>query len=253
VRAKDHPSIRLCFALAVIPLIAASVGRADTVLFRNGSTITGHFIASNDGAISVETDNGPMNFHIADVQQITFDAPPPPPPPPVMMPPPPPPPVGPLVVPAGTILTVRMDTQVSSKTSSGSKFSATLVLDVLAGNVSVAGAGTTVLGQVEQAKQAGRLVGKSELKLTLTALNLNGRAVPVFTTNYAEAGKGSFQKTARNAAVGAGIGAVFDGGKGAGKGAAVGVGASLIREGDSVTVPPGAILEFRLAQPLVLQ
>jgi hypothetical protein len=77
--------------------------------------------------------------------------------------------------------------------------------------------------------------------------------LPILTTNFAEAGKGSFQKTARNAGVGALIGGAFNGGKGAGRGAAVGVGVSLIREGDSVTVPVGAILEFRLTQPLILQ
>ena len=46
------------------------------------------------------------------------------------------------------------------------------------------------------------------------------------------------------------IGNAFDKSGGAAKGAAVGVGVSLIRQGDSVTVPPGAILEFRLIQPL---
>jgi len=35
----------------------------------------------------------------------------------------------------------------------------------------------------------------------------------------------------------------------AGKGAAVGAGVSVIRKGESVTVPANAILEFRLVQP----
>jgi hypothetical protein len=49
------------------------------------------------------------------------------------------------------------------------------------------------------------------------------------------------------------IGGAVDGGDGAGKGAAIGAGVSLIRKGDSVTVPQGAILEFRLSQPVTWQ
>jgi hypothetical protein len=174
----------------------------------------------------------------------------PPPPPPVLIPPPPPVVVGPVSVPAGTVLTVRMDTQVSSKDKSGKKFSGRLVGDLMAGNVVVARAGTTVIGQVEQAKQAGRLAGRSQLQMTLVSIDFSGTLAPILTTNFAETGQSSFKKTARNAGVGAVIGNQFDSSGGAGKGAAVGVGVSLIREGDSVTVPPGAILEFRLIQPL---
>jgi hypothetical protein len=90
-------------------------------------------------------------------------------------------------------------------------------------------------------------VGRSKLQLTLTDINLGGTNVPIVTSDFAEAGDSSFKKTARNTAVGAGVGAAF--GK-AGKGAAVGAGASVIREGESVTVPANAILEFRLVQPL---
>jgi hypothetical protein len=88
--------------------------------------------------------------------------------------------------------------------------------------------------------------------LTLTGVDLGGRIAPIVTTDFAETGKGSFRKTARNAGVGAVVGNQFDSDGGAGKGAAVGVGVSLIRQGDSVTVPPGAILEFRLTQPLTI-
>ncbi len=122
----------------------------------------------------------------------------------------------------------------------------------MAGNVVVARAGTTVIGQVEQSKQAGRLAGKSQLQMTLVGIDISGRVAPILTTSFAETGKSSFRKTARNAAAGAVIGNAIDSSGGAGKGAAVGVGVSLIREGDSVTVPPGAILEFRLIQPLNL-
>jgi hypothetical protein len=140
-----------------------------------------------------------------------------------------------------------MQNQVTSKDKAGTKFSATLETNLTAGNVVVAPAGTKVFGRVEESKQAGRMVGKSKLQLGLTDLNLGGNNVPIVTSDFAEAGQGSFRKTARNTATGALVGSAWGE---AGKGAAVGAGVSVIRKGESVTVPPNAILEFRLVQPI---
>ncbi len=48
------------------------------------------------------------------------------------------------------------------------------------------------------------------------------------------------------------IGGAFGDSKDAKKGAAIGVGVSVLRKGDSITVPPGAMLEFRMTQPLTI-
>lgn len=48
------------------------------------------------------------------------------------------------------------------------------------------------------------------------------------------------------------IGGAVDGGEGAAKGAAIGAATAVIRKGESVTVPPGAVLEFRLTQLLAV-
>jgi hypothetical protein len=227
------------------------------VEFRNGAVLQGTYVGGTQTTVLFATPTGVQTYLTADIAALHFEAPPiavPPPPPPAAPPAPVPPNPGqPIVVPAGTILTVRLDMQVSSKSASGTKFTGKLVLDLLAGNFTVAPVETTVFGQAEQSKQAGHLVGKSELKLTLTGLDMGGRLLPIVTTNFEEAGKSSFAKTARNAGVGALVGGAFNGGKGAGRGAAVGVGVSVIRQGDSVTVPVGAILEFRLLQPVTLQ
>jgi hypothetical protein len=143
-----------------------------------------------------------------------------------------------------------MDSPVSSKDPAGKKFTAKLLADLTAGNAVVAKAGTTVHGQVDKSKQAGRLAGKSQLSISLTGIDLAGKVLPIVTTNFAEAGKGEFRKTARNTAGGALVGNAIDDDGGAGKGAAVGAGVSLIKKGDAVTVPPGALLEFRLSQPV---
>jgi hypothetical protein len=155
-----------------------------------------------------------------------------------------------ITIPAGSLLVVKVQTPVSSKSKAGTKFQSVLIADV-AGDTGGIKAGIPILGRVEESKQAGRLAGKSSLELSLTELNLNGKLVPVVTSSFAEAGKSSFRKTARNTAAGAVVGAAVDD-DGAGKGAAVGAAVSVIRKGDSVTVPAGAVLEFRLLQPLTM-
>jgi hypothetical protein len=155
-----------------------------------------------------------------------------------------------VTVPAGTVLTIRMETQVSSDDPVGKKFTGKLVGDFVAGTATVAKAGSTVYGQVDQSKAAGRVAGKSNLSISLTGVDLAGKVLPIMTTNFAQAAaKGEGRRTGRNVAAGALIGNAVDDDGGAGKGAAVGAGVSLIKKGDSVTIPPGALLEFRLSQP----
>jgi hypothetical protein len=156
-----------------------------------------------------------------------------------------------VTVPAGSVLTVRVETPVSSNDPAGTRFTAKLLADLPGGDAVAVKAGSTVYGAVQKSKQAGRLAGKSQLSLALTEIDVGGgKKLPLLTTNFAEAGKGEFRKTARNVAGGALIGHAVDDSGGAGAGAAVGAGVSLIRKGNSVTVPPGALLEFRLTQPL---
>jgi hypothetical protein len=235
-----------CFVFVVLLVFSARCG-ADTLELKNGDVVQGAYAGGTAGTVKMGTAQGVQVFSTADVLALKFSPPPAPPPPP---PPPAAPAAAPRTVPAGTVLTVRMDTQVSSKDAAGKKFSGKLVTDLAAGQAVVARAGTTVIGQVEKSKQAGRLAGKSQLQMTLVGIDMSGKMAPIVTTNFAETGKSSFRKTARNVGAGAVIGNQFDGSGGAG--AAVGAGVSLIREGDSVTVPPGAILEFRLTQPLSL-
>lgn len=239
--------------------VGALVVRADTVELRSGSIMDGKFVGGTDTTIKLKTADGSVKeIQTADVVSLKFAggaapaaagaaqpasatvtanaataAP------------------AKVSVPAGTVLTVKMESQVSSKDKAGTKFTAKLVGDVIgAGDAVVAKAGSTVQGQVDKSKQAGRLAGKSQLAISLVAIDLGGgKMQPIMTTNFAEAGKGEFRKTARNTAAGALIGNAIDDDGGAGKGAAVGAGVSLIKKGDAVTVPPGALLEFRTTQP----
>jgi len=156
-----------------------------------------------------------------------------------------------VTVPAGTTIFVRMVEGLDSKKSStGQRFTTTLETDLVAEGRVVAPKGTQAFGVLTAAKSAGRLAGKSELAVELTSIVVNGQAWPVVTeTIEQQTAKSEGRKTARNAAVGAGIGAIVDGGDGAAKGAAVGVGASALTKGQQIQIPAGALLQFRLLAP----
>lgn len=152
-------------------------------------------------------------------------------------------------IPAGTPLLVRVVDPVSSRDPQGKRFTATLESDLVANGTVIAKAGSKVYGRIQSSQQARRYTGQSALDLRLTEIAVGPTLVPITTSSYAEAGARSGGKAARGAAAGAAIGAIADGGDGAGKGAAIGAVASGVKKGETVSVPPGTVLEFRLEQP----
>ena len=108
-----------------------------------------------------------------------------------------------------------------------------------------------VAGQLNQAKEAGRLAGQSVLGLTLSSITVNGQQIPLATEDFTLAGSQEGRKTARRAGAGAAIGAMANGGEGAAKGAAIG-GAASLRKGEAASVPAGAVVPFRLTQPVTV-
>jgi hypothetical protein len=163
-----------------------------------------------------------------------------------------------VTVPAGTSLLVRMiDTVDSSKNAVGSRFTASLETNLQVGGLVLAPAGTKVYGRLAQAKQAGRMAGKSELQLELTEIVVNGTAYPIFSSDYQVSGKSSGGRSAKRVLGGAGLGAAIgavagNAGKGAAIGAVVGTTAAVVQKGEKVSVPSETLLEFRLQQPASL-
>ena len=163
-----------------------------------------------------------------------------------------------VTVPAGTQLLVRMiDSVDSSKNSVGSRFTASLETNVEVGGVVVAPAGSKVFGRLAQAKEAGRMAGKSQLQLELTEIVIGGTAYPILSSDYQVSGKNSGGRTAKRVIGGAGLGAIIGGvagnaGKGAAIGAVAGTTAAVVQKGEKVSVPSETLLEFRLQQPASL-
>jgi hypothetical protein len=179
------------------------------------------------------------------------------PPPPVEAPKPP----EPIVVPAGTVLTVITGQSLSSKTSTtGQAFIATLAQPVGAGGRTALPKGATVSGTVVTAKAKGKIKGEGQLDLVLTSVSVRGHTYPIKTNLLSSTEKGKGKRTAATtgggAAGGALIGGIAGGGKGAGIGALVGAGAGLVggafTGNKQIELPAESALSFTLTSSLTL-
>jgi len=246
---------RIGFLNLVFLLSAFAVVQADTLETKDGKIIKGKYLGGTQNSVRFQTDKELTIFPVSEILAITFTSSVSTAPKPTVAKTAPviiPDIKGPITIPAGTVLLVSMTNQVSSQDASGRRFGAKLAVNLTAGSVIVAKTGTTVYGRVAKSAQARRLIGRSQLELYLAEININGKMYPLMTTNFAEAGKSSFRKTARNVGLGALVGGAFGDSDDAKKGAAIGAGLSVIRKGKSVVVPAGTLLEFRMTQPLTI-
>jgi len=168
----------------------------------------------------------------------------------------------PIVVPAGTTLTVRLGTALSSKTSQpGQSFPATVAHAVSVGGRTAIPSGSGVEGTVVDAKKQGAFKGEGTLAVKLTALNVRGHTYPISTNAFVQTVKGKGSRTAKSvggiAAGGALIGGLAGGGKGAAIGALTGAGAGAAvagaTGGQNVNLPAEAALSFKLEAPVTIQ
>lgn len=165
----------------------------------------------------------------------------------------------PIVIPEGTVLSVRMiDSIDSAKNNVGDVFQATLATPIVIDGKTVAAKGDDVEGHVVAAKSGGKFAGRPEMSLQLTKLTVGGREYQLKTSEFATHGASRGKETAAavggGAAVGAIIGGIAGGGKGAAIGAAAGAGAGTgvqaIRKKGEVKVPSESVIDFTLVNPV---
>jgi hypothetical protein len=168
-------------------------------------------------------------------------------------------PARPLVVPAGTVLTVRLGQTVGSKISSaGQTFTATLASPVVVDGKTAIPSGAAASGTVVDAKPLGRFKGGASLQLRLTSIAIGGADQSISTSSVVRAEKGKGKRTAVLAGGGAGLGALIGGLAGGGKGAAIGAlagggagaGGAAFTGNKDVVLPAESALSFKLEQPL---
>ncbi|HUJ94385.1 MAG TPA: hypothetical protein VLW84_03895 [Terriglobales bacterium] len=168
----------------------------------------------------------------------------------------------PVVVPAGTVLTVRLGQDLGSKISqAGQTFSATVATPVQIDGSDVIPAGASASGTVVAAEPLGRFKGGASLQIKLVSINIKGSDRPVETSSVMRTEKGKGKRTAvvagGGAALGALIGGLAGGGKGAGIGALAGGGAgtagAAFTGNKDIVLPAESAVSFKLEQPLEIK
>jgi len=243
------------FVLAGLLLVVNSVC-GDVLELKNGSILNGKYVGGTAGTIRFETSEGTSVVETSQVIALTFTTSAPAAGTVVSVAPQAissaPQQAKSIIVPAGTVMLVRMMDGISSQNKPGTRFTTTLDADIVVDGAIAVKAGTKIYGTLNNAKQAGRAIGQSTIDIRLTEITGDNGTELIATSNYTDTGKRSGVKTLGGAAVGAGIGAVVGHDRGAGKGAAIGAGVSLLKNGETVTVPPGALLEFQLTRSFTM-
>jgi len=253
---------------------------ADTLQMKDGRVIQGRFFGGTQASVQFETRGKIELYDVNDIISVTFTGAPPassaPPaasaapsaPPAPTMPPPAPDVSGPtgmpaanvgaITVPAGSDILVRMiDSIDSDKNHIGDRFRASLEQDFVVDGTLIAPKGSDVYGRLSEAKEAGHIQGKSQLKLELTDILIHNRLQPIMTGDYEVSGSSRGSDTAKKVGIGAiagtVIGAIAGGGQGAAIGAGVGAGAGaavqVMTKGEQVHVPSETLLNFQIEQP----
>jgi YMGG-like Gly-zipper len=264
-----------CGFLTALTLAApmVSMAWADTLELKNGSLIKGKFLGGTDTEISLQVGSTVQKYTIADVVSLKFDsegaatgptsAPAPQPQSSLPDNPQPGTPVevrpDHITIPAGTRISVRTIDAIDSTTSLvGDRFQASLQEPLTSEGIVVVAKDAFVYGRLTQAKESGTFAGRSQLRLELTGIVVNGKTVPVVTGEYEATGKSRAASTARRTAGGAALGAIIGAVAGGGEGAAIGAGigatagasSEIIVGGDQVKVPSETLLDFTLQQDM---
>jgi hypothetical protein len=163
----------------------------------------------------------------------------------------------PIVIPAGKVITVRLNEGLSSDHSQpGQGFAATVAEPVTVDGTTVIEQGATAHGTVVDAKAMGHFKGGALLHVRLDSVVIKGKEHHIETTATGSSTKGKGKRSAIAIGGGAGVGAVlggiFGGGKGAAIGAAAGAGAGTAGAAftgkKEIVFPAETTLTFKLKQ-----
>ena len=246
------------FGLFFVMCGVVSAAMADSLELKNGSVIKGKFTGGDQNSINFQVGSSLQTYNVADIRTLRFDSeseraavsateaanvssd---------------------VTIPAGTRISIRtIDAIDSTKNHVGDRFQASLEEPLIVDGNVVAAKGADVYGRLEESKATGTFTGRSELKLALTGIVVDGKTVSLVTGDYETTGKSKGASTAKRtvggAAIGSIIGAIAGGGKGAaigaGTGAGVGAGSEIITKGDQVKIPSETLLDFTLEQSVLI-
>lgn len=154
-------------------------------------------------------------------------------------------------VPAGTVIHVRLDDRLDSgESTAGEEFSMTVSHAVTDQDRVLIPEGSVIFGVVESVASAGRPEKSGRMELRVTNLDVRGETVGIDGTLRFQ-GEGSsredLEKIGIGGAIGATVGAILKGGKGAVIGGIAGAGGTfLATKGGQVELEPGTPLVVEL-------
>jgi hypothetical protein len=164
-------------------------------------------------------------------------------------------------LPSGTEISIRLiDSVDSDKNREGDEFRASLEDPITLGNDVVVPKGADAKVRLVSEQESGKLRGRAGLTVQLVSVTVDGKIVPVNSSDVSEYSGSRGARTAKSAAavgaVGAIIGAIAGGGKGAaigaGAGAAAGAGAQTVMKGQQVRIASETVLTFTTQSPVQL-
>ena len=166
-----------------------------------------------------------------------------------------------VTVPAGTTLSLMLDSALASDVSKvEDAVRARLEHPVMVDGVRAIPQGSMAYGMVTTVDASGKVQGRAHLAFRFDQLDIAGDRYEIHSDTVSYTADSTKTEDAKKIGIGAGagalIGGLLGGKKGAGTGAAIGGGAGtamvLTTAGEEVRLRPGTPVEVRLVQPLVL-
>ena len=247
-------NVKRTLTISILTAMLVAPVWADTLEMHDGSLVQGKFVGGSQSTVRFEINGEVQVYSVNDILALTFTgggspstaAAPAAAPAAAAAPA-----SGPLVVPAGTRVVVRMAQTLDTKQhKAGYRFTTRLEADLAVGGQVVAPKGSTVYGKVIESKKSRRATGKSEMEITFTDITIDGQMHAIVTTGVKAQSESTGQKTVGRTARAAAVGGLIDGSSGAKTGAKVGVGASILTGGQQIHIPSGTLLEFQLQADL---
>ncbi|MBI2187810.1 MAG: hypothetical protein HYU37_11950 [Acidobacteria bacterium] len=160
------------------------------------------------------------------------------------------------VIPVGQELDVRLQSSLSSETSTvEQRFEATTVVDLMQDGRVLVPAGSIVRGVVSGVHRPGRIERAGSLTLAFDQIIVRGREIPMRAMATQVFQSGGIREEAGTIGAGAGVGGIvggiLGGVQGALLGAVIGAGGAVIAtEGKDVHLPAGSMIRIRFDTPV---
>ena len=171
-------------------------------------------------------------------------------------------PKGPVTIPQGALLTVRLQNFIDARRiQPGDTFVVNAARDVFQDGVLAIPLGATLEGRIVAVKKPGAFSGGGDIQVELSQLDLDGHSYPIATDMFSTETPGKGGRSAANTIGGTAFGAILGAAVGGGPGAAIGAVAggatgaaiSTAEPGPRSFIPAETLITFHLKSPVTIQ